>query len=126
MAQIKKGEDKTVVINVLSGGVAYNLAGHNVVVVVWVNELSPVAYFASNTAYTADADNNQYSLCTVTDAAAGEVTLTLTAEQTSVADEGAIHASVKLRKTSDNTYLEADPVKLGTVVKTIATNIKDF
>lgn len=126
MAQIKKGEDKTVVINVLSGGVAYNLAGHNVVVVIWVNELSPVAYFASNTTFVSDADNNSFSPCTVTDAANGEITLTLTAEHTSVADEGAIHASVKLRKTADNTYLEADPVKLGTVVKTIATNIKDF
>jgi hypothetical protein len=125
MSQIKKGEDKQVTITVESNNVAFNITGYNVVVIVYSNEIGVIGRF-SNTQPFKDDNQNEYDPITVTDASEGVIDFVLTSAMTSKAQEGACFAVVKLRQVSGDTYIEADPVKLGIIRKTPATNVKGF
>lgn len=125
MAHIKKGEDKQVTITVESNGSVFNLTGYNVVVIVYSNEIGIVGRFSNTQPFT-DLAGNQYSPITVTNASGGVIDFELTSEMTSKAQEGSCFAVVKLKATSNDTYIEADPVKLGVIRKSPATNVKDF
>jgi hypothetical protein len=125
MTNIKKGEDKEVLLTVTSEGVAFDITDYNAVVVVYSNEISVVGRFATTSGFV-DSVGNTYEDITVVDASAGEISFELTSAMTSKAKIGFLYAVVKLRHATDDFYLEADPVKLGTIVATPATNVIGF
>lgn len=125
MAHIKKGEDKQVTVTVESNGAPFDITGYNVVAIVYSNEIGVIGRFSNTQPFT-DLNNNEYAPITITDAANGIIDFVLTSEMTSKAQEGACFVVVKLKSTSNGTYIEADPVKIGVVRKTPATNVKDF
>ncbi len=125
MARIKKGEDKTVTITIESQGVVLDLDGYNIVVIVYSNEIGVIGRFSRQSDFV-DSSSNKYDPIDVTDESGGEIEVNITKDMTSKAAEGAVFAVVKLRHIATNTYVEADPVKIGNIVKTPATGIVEF